>query len=380
MGVVLNEHQWAEQAIQARSLGKKPSETLCRVARYYIDECVGLDKKSIRNKLDLFLLQCDHTASVTKWSNMLDYAVDWAFKHEAILIDAITITKPELEVVDALPGRQLRRLAFVLICLAKYWNIANKQNDFWVNSKDNEIMALANINTSIRRQCAMYAELKKAGLIQFSRKVDNTNVRVCFAKDGETALAITDIRNLGYQYLKYHGEPYFECSNCGVTTKIDEPNRGRRQKYCKGCAVEIKTRQSVNAVMRKRLINNTKENNKRTYTVYMHASPNNKKYIGLTTTSLHQRWKNGVGYIDNQKFYADIKKFGWENIEHYKMYETSDEDMARDVESNLIQKYQSYRPKKGYNRLCGAVVHDYSLICQDDIIPVKVDGTGEPEC
>ena len=252
MSIVLNEHYYAEQAIQTRSLGKKPSETLSRVARYYIDSCDSSTKRTIRSKLDLFLLQCDSTASIPKWSKMLDFATDWAFKHEAIQVDSIVITKPEMEKIDSLDGKQIRRLAFVLLCLSKYWNIVNSQNDNWVNSKDNEIMAFANINTSIRRQCAMYATLRDAGLIQFSKKVDNTNVRVCFAEDGESAMVITDLRNLGYQYLKYHGEPYFECTNCGITVKIDEPTKGRKQKYCKECAVEIKTKQNVNAVMRHR--------------------------------------------------------------------------------------------------------------------------------
>lgn len=252
MSIVLNEHYYAEQAIQTRSLGKKPSETLSRVARYYIDSCDSSTKRTIRSKLDLFLLQCDSTASIPKWSKMLDFATDWAFKHEAIQIDSIIITKPEMDKIDSLDGKQIRRLAFVLLCLSKYWNIVNSQNDNWVNSKDNEIMAFANINTSIRRQCAMYATLRDTGLIQFSKKVDNTNVRVCFAEDGDVAMTITDLRNLGYQYLKYHGEPYFECTNCGITVKIDEPTKGRKQKYCKECAVEIKTKQNVNAVMRHR--------------------------------------------------------------------------------------------------------------------------------
>lgn len=248
----MNEHYSAEQAIQARSLGKKPSETLYRVARYYIDEYSGASKKVIRDKLDRFLLQCDPTASLPKWSKMLDYVTDRAFKREAIIIESITISKPEIDKIDSLDGKQIKRLAFVLLCLSKYWDIVNKQNDHWVNSKDNEIMAFANINTSVRRQCAMYAALKERGMIQFSKKVDNTNVRVCFTEDGEPAMVITDLRNLGYQYLKYHGEPYFECANCGITTKLRDPFQGRKQKYCRDCAIEIHTKQRVDSVMRRR--------------------------------------------------------------------------------------------------------------------------------
>lgn len=255
MGIVLNEHESACDAIKKKSLGKKPSETLCRVARYIKDENEHFTRKDIRRKLDLFLLQCDPMTSLPKWSKMLDFATNWALKHKAIQIESLTITQPEMDAIDALAGKQVRRLAFVLLCLSKYWDEVNEHNDHWVNSKDNEIMSLANINTSIRRQCAMYALLRDAGLIQFSKRVDNTNIRVCFAKDGEPAMIITDLRNLGYQYLMYHGEPYFECTNCGIVTRYKNPENKKsvwQQKYCTFCAIEIDTKQRVNSVMRLR--------------------------------------------------------------------------------------------------------------------------------
>lgn len=251
MTIVLNEHEWAKQMIDSRSLGAKPFETFCRVAKYYIDK--NYSKKETRKLLDTFLLQCEPTASLPKWSETLDYAVTRATKYNAIMIDHIDITKPEMDAIDSLEGTQIRRLAFTLLCLAKYWNCVNPNGDNWVNNKDNEIMRMANINTSIKRQSLMYHTLNQIGLIRFSKKVDNTNVRVCFVQDGEIALRVTDFRNLGYQYLKYHGEPYFECENCGLTVKIKDKGTGRRQKYCNDCAIEIKLQQSINSVMRCRL-------------------------------------------------------------------------------------------------------------------------------
>ena len=249
MTIVLNEHEWARDMIESRSLGAKPFETLSRVAKYYIDK--DYSKKEVRGMLDTFLLQCEPTASLPKWSETLDYAVARALKYDAIKIDSIEITKPEMERIDALEGKQIRRLAFTLLCLAKYWDVVNPQGDHWVNSKDSEIMRMANINTSIKRQSLMYFNLNEVGMVQFSKKVDNTNVRVCFITPGETAMVVTDFRNLGYQYLKYHGEPYFECQNCGITVKSENAT-GRKQKYCKECAVEIHMKQTVNSVMRQR--------------------------------------------------------------------------------------------------------------------------------
>ena len=252
MSVVLRENDWAASMIQANSLGKKPSETLRRVARFYMDT-YNINQDAARKKLDLFLLQCDPTSSLPKWSDALDYAVSRACKYPAINIDHISVSKNEVEKIDSLEGKQIRRLAFTLLCLAKYWNIVTRKEDGWVNSKDNEIMSMANINTSIKRQSLMFGKLNELGMIQFSKKVDNTNVKVCFMEDVEEAIRIYDFRNLGYQYLMYHGEPYFTCENCGITTKVNDRGNRRRQKYCPECAAIIKMKQNIESVMRRRV-------------------------------------------------------------------------------------------------------------------------------
>lgn len=250
MTIVLNEQVWAKEMIEARSLGKRPYETLCRVAKYYLNQ--GYSKQKTRDLIETFVLQCDQTASLPKWAETIDYAVDRASKYSSIEIDRVSVSTKEIERINALPGRQLQRLAFTLLCLAKYWDLVNPNGDHWVNSKDSDIMRMANINTSIRRQSAMYHTLRELGLIQFSKKVDNTNVRVCFIEDGPEAVGVSDYRNLGYQYLMYRGEPYFTCESCGVTTKLNDPIKGRKKKYCKTCAQEIAMRQNINSVMRLR--------------------------------------------------------------------------------------------------------------------------------
>lgn len=250
MSIVLNEYEWAEQMIENHELGKKPFETLSRVAKYYYAN--QYDKKDVRKLLDTFLIQCDPSASLVHWSDTLDKISRSVDKYPLICIDSIKITDSELAKIESLTGKQLRRLAFTLLCVAKYWDAASDSNNHWVNSSDKEIMQMANINTSIKRQSMMFGELRDKGFIRFSKKIDNLNVQVLFMHEGQTAMQIQDFRNIGYQYLKYYGEPYFECVNCGITVKMQEPSRGRRQKYCSGCAVELHTKQRVESVIRKR--------------------------------------------------------------------------------------------------------------------------------
>lgn len=250
MSIVLNEYEWAERMINGHELGKKPIETLSRVAKYYYAN--QYSKKEVRKLLDTFLTQCDPSVSLVHWSDTLDRVVKSVDKFPIICLDGIRISQKELEKIETLGGKQVKRLAFTLLCVAKYWDAVSDSNNHWVNSSDKEIMQMANINTSVKRQSMMFGELRDAGFIRFSKKIDNLNVQVMFMEDGEAAMYIQDFRNIGYQYLKHYGEPYFDCVNCGITVKIQEPSKGRRQKYCPSCAVELHTKQKVESVMRRR--------------------------------------------------------------------------------------------------------------------------------
>lgn len=259
--IVLNEREWAEERIAEKKLGHSPYETLSRVAKLYIEQ--GYTKKDTREKLEKFLVQCEPRASVVKWSGTLDNAVNRAIKTHSANFAEILITENELEVVNAIDGILLRRLAFTLLCLAKYHLALRPGTNGWVNTRDSEIMKLANINTSIRRQSELFRELNELGLIQFSKKIDNTNVRVLFVREGKVALHISDFRNLGHQYMYLTGhKEYMQCENCGLVIRnpsavpLEMPQKaGRPRKYCSDCAIEVAVCNKINEVMRRNTAN-----------------------------------------------------------------------------------------------------------------------------
>lgn len=244
MSYVLNETQWAKDAIENKELGKNPYETLRRVARFYMDS--GVPRGKVRENIESFLVSCDKSISVVKWSVATEAAISFAGKHEAVDVGAITITEAEMDTIQAIEiGNQAQRLAFTLLCFAKYWDVYTGSNSGWVNSKDADIMREANIKTAIKRQCKLYHDLNELGLISFSSKVDCTNVRVDFINNNSPAtMKISDFRSLGNQYLMYCGEPYFKCAECGIIEKIPNKN-GRRKKYCSSCAAKVKAKQNA---------------------------------------------------------------------------------------------------------------------------------------
>ena len=79
-------------------------------------------------------------------------------------------------------------------------------------------------------------DIERTGLISFSNKNDNLNLKINFIDmESESALEISDFRELGYEYLNYIGEGNFiRCSECNRLIR----KTGKRDKYCSECKKE----------------------------------------------------------------------------------------------------------------------------------------------
>ena len=82
-------------------------------------------------------------------------------------------------------------------------------------------------------------------------------------------------------------------------------------------------------------------------TVYIHTTPDGKKYVGATHMNPNKRFAKGLRY-KYQFFYQAVLKFGWENISH-QLYEVDTEEELKYLEKYLISYYDTTNPEKGYN-------------------------------
>jgi len=86
------------------------------------------------------------------------------------------------------------------------------------------------------------------------------------------------------------------------------------------------------------------------FKVYLLTFPNSKVYVGITSREENKRWKEGIGYADNESMYNDILKYGWLNIKKNILYKDLTFEEARDKEKELIINYKSHLKKYGYNK------------------------------
>ena len=96
------------------------------------------------------------------------------------------------------------------------------------------------------------------------------------------------------------------------------------------------------------------------FCVYMHISPDGKKYIGITSRKPNKRWENGKGYKYNKHFYSAIQKYGWENFKHEILFSGLTKEEAEEKEIKLIDLYKTTDPTKGYNLRLGGSVCTFS--------------------
>lgn len=87
--------------------------------------------------------------------------------------------------------------------------------------------------------------------------------------------------------------------------------------------------------------------------VYVHISPSNKYYVGITSQKPTNRWRSGKGYRSNRYFSNAIEKYGWENIQHEVIASNLTETEAKNFEKILIQKLRSNNAEFGYNITAG---------------------------
>lgn len=151
-------------------------------------------------------------------------------------IEYISITESEIKVIDNLKTSSEKRVAFTLLCLAKYRNEYIENNSGWETFSFSDIFSMANCNLNSSDRARVINSLVTKELIKPSKKITNCNYQVLFIDEDENAeivMKITDFRDLGNTVLFYFGDDFDRCEICGRLIKYKPKTKHR--KYCFEC-------------------------------------------------------------------------------------------------------------------------------------------------
>lgn len=232
--IVLNEREYAEDCLRNNTVKEKPSYTFDVLAKYYY-HIKGFKKKRIMELLTEFAEQNFEYYHVSRafWDNQIESVAAKARSKTLYEINEVWITENELKTIEGIDNPDLERLAFTLLCLAKYNHAKNKNNDYWVNQSPKEIFSLARVSCKAGDRPLYLNKLLVRGLLGHAKRNDNMSVRVTYAdEESEKKLRVFDFRELGYEYMLYRGGNLTRCQECGILIK-DTKNHNRR--FCRDC-------------------------------------------------------------------------------------------------------------------------------------------------
>ena len=213
--------------------------------------------KSIRQKIDLIARYNYHVmnkkadesyASIVKWlekhheifseqtySNVISDCIKKATKRPFYHIDAIKITKKEIETITAQDNLRHEKILFVLLCMAKQQKVAYGFENGLVSYKITDLFKAARVSVPVDERENILHELLKAGLIGLPMKNDTKCLFVKFMDESDDTVLILseqDCSELAYAYLHFTGKAkVFRCSKCGKLIKQSK----KYGELCKGC-------------------------------------------------------------------------------------------------------------------------------------------------
>ena len=244
MSVILNEKEQAKKIIEKGEVGNKPTSTLFLWSKYYRQK-EKLGEKKTAQKLNEFMEKNYKGYNEALWEDIIEDISKKGKKYLLQEIESINITKSELDKIANVENIKYKKLLFTMLCYAKLYNTLSDTNNGWVNTEIKEIYKVARVTVKYRKDKFLYLnDLENTGLISFSNKNDNLNIKVNFIdNDSEVVLKIKDFRELGYEYQNYISDGNFiYCSECGRLVR-KKSNYDRSTKYCKECAHNIQFNQ-----------------------------------------------------------------------------------------------------------------------------------------
>lgn len=85
------------------------------------------------------------------------------------------------------------------------------------------------------------------------------------------------------------------------------------------------------------------------YSIYVHTTPDGRKYVGSTSQEPNKRFRRGCNYRNSTRFNEAIKLFGWDNIKHEILETVEDKETALKREEYYTMLWRTNEPNFGYN-------------------------------
>ena len=246
LGVILNETEIVDNILNKNNCdGNIYNAILLLIKHYHIKG--NTDRIDVKENIISNLEKCVNIVfKRVEWEDTISKTIDKLFRDikihkknmKLVDVDKVAITINELNKINSLGNKKLKKLAFVLLVYAKISNVALDRDDGWINQSYKNIFTESKVSAKGNDKKLLLHELYKLKYISQSYKNDSTSLKINYIdneEDSEIAFYIEDFDFVIYSYLNYMGENWIKCERCKKYF-IKNKNAKKMPKYCSGCA------------------------------------------------------------------------------------------------------------------------------------------------
>ena len=196
--MIMNEYNECLDLLTNGLNDKNLYQSLNLLARYYYYD-VKLSNYEIYIKLKEFLVKNLPNYSDKKYNKILEYYSE-VHRCPVSKVDKIEILQEELDIIQSLSNKNLKNIAFTLLCVAKYNYCVNPKNNYWTNLTTKQLATLSKVKEKNEILYDYIHELYLLKLIKFSKNICSTSILVLFVKEPKNnelpAITINNFDNI----------------------------------------------------------------------------------------------------------------------------------------------------------------------------------------
>jgi hypothetical protein len=197
MKLILNEKKILKDSLEKGYIDKdKPTNTIRLLTKHYFSIDMNIDQ--VKYSINDFFSKNYPGYNSVKWQDIIEKIVKGIYKtkdYKLFDVEKVEVTNNELEIIKNINNIKLEKLAFVLLVYAKIYNKLNENDSNWVNAEHKHIFSDAKIAVKVKEQGEILHELFNIGLIETSKMVSCTNIKVNFIdKNSDVVITIIDFR------------------------------------------------------------------------------------------------------------------------------------------------------------------------------------------
>lgn len=252
--MIPNEKKFAMEILETKQLSNKPSTEISVLIKYYYH--LGLTPDEILEKMMEFMEEV--TGNSKAWKSKLKRDIKSKKDAKLNMVESITITKLEMEVIEKLKNDTLERIAFGLLVMLKIENVAKERQGEWIVLKNaGDLFKDIGVNRNSVERDLLIGKLEELGYVFSTNKAGKCSMKINYIDfEGEPAMTIASFDDYIMDYHKYKGAKIIECKKCNKRLKV----KGRaRTQYCSTCKKEVE-RERAKLSMRERRANQCTQN------------------------------------------------------------------------------------------------------------------------